>query len=167
MTSPRSHAEDNAGLIPFRSRRMVSRATKFVGIDLLHGVAKNARKRELGGRMRLMISGGGALDQEIVSFFDLHGNRCALGIRHDKSLSAVAAGPDQVAKMQKPNAAGYLLPGTSLKIVNRDRGGIGEIPGERAGHHDRGDQEETKRVLRDGWFHTETWDTSMMIISSI
>ena len=58
--------------------------------------------------------------------------------------------------MQKPNAAGYLLPGTGLKIVNRDRGGIGEIlvkgPGIMAGY--QGDPEETKRVLRDGWFHT-------------
>ena len=150
----RSHAEDNAGLIPFRSRRMVSRATKFVGIDLLHGVAKNARKR-LGGRMRLMISGGGALDQEIVSFFDLMGIAVAQGYGMTEASSAVAAGPDQV-KMQKPNAAGYLLPGTGLKIVNRDRGGIGEIlvkgPGIMAGY--QGDPEETKRVLRDGWFHT-------------
>ena len=150
----RSHAEDNAGLIPFRSRRMVSRATKFVGIDLLHGVAKNARKR-LGGRMRLMISGGGALDQEIVSFFDLMGIAVARGYGMTEASSAVAAGPDQV-KMQKPNAAGYLLPGTGLKIVNRDRGGIGEIlvkgPGIMAGY--QGDPEETKRVLRDGWFHT-------------
>ena len=110
--------------------------------------------RGLGGRMRLLISGGSALPDHIMKSF--HG----LGFRLFEGYGMTEAAP--VITVQRPSdtpiigSVGRALPGVDVKIHEPDENGVGEIiakgPNVMAGYYEN--PEATATVLKDGWLHT-------------
>jgi long-chain acyl-CoA synthetase len=110
--------------------------------------------RALGGRMRLLISGGSALSPEIGKTFR------GLGFRLYEGYGMTEASP--VITVQRPGdlapigSVGRALPGIDIEIDDPDQGGVGEViargPNVMAGYFEN--PEATGETLRDGWLHT-------------
>ncbi len=110
--------------------------------------------RALGGRLRLLISGGSALSPELGRAYR------GLGFRMFEGYGMTEASP--VLTVQRPGEAlligsvGRALPGIDVKISNPNDSGVGEViasgttvmPG-----YWENDQA-TAAVLRQGWLHT-------------
>jgi long-chain acyl-CoA synthetase len=118
--------------------------------------------RKLGGRLRILVSGGSALSPDVQRAFhelgfDLYEG---YGLTEAAPVLAVSTPKDgQVA-----GSVGRALPGIELRILDPDVGGVGEVlargPNVMAGYWRAGagepaaDPELTSAVLRDGWLHT-------------
>ena len=110
--------------------------------------------RAFGGRMRLLISGGSALSDDVMKSF--HG----LGFRLYEGYGMTEASP--VITVMRPNetpvigSVGRALPGVDVKIHEPDASGVGEIiakgPNVMAGYYQN--QQATDAVLEQGWLHT-------------
>jgi long-chain acyl-CoA synthetase len=108
----------------------------------------------LGGRLRLLISGGSALSPE------MHKSFRGLGFQMLEGYGMTEASP--VLAVQRPEdtpvtgSVGRALPGVDVKIFEPDETGVGEIvakgPNVMAGYYQN--PEATAQVLRDGWLHT-------------
>ncbi len=110
--------------------------------------------RKLGGRMRLLISGGSALPPETMkSFrglgFDLFEG---YGMTEAAPVLTVTRPGDKVI----PGSVGRPLPGIDVKIDQPDVNGIGEViakgPNVMSGYFEN--QEATDATLQNGWLHT-------------
>lgn len=110
--------------------------------------------RELGGRIRLMISGGSALSPEVMKSFR------GMGFQLFEGYGMTEASP--VLAVQRPGdpakegSVGRALPGLSVKIYEPNEAGIGELiakgPNVMKGYYEN--SEATSEVIRDGWLHT-------------
>ncbi|MCP4449146.1 MAG: AMP-binding protein [Myxococcales bacterium] len=110
--------------------------------------------RELGGRIRLMISGGSALSPEVMKSFR------GMGFRLFEGYGMTEASP--VLAVQRPGdpavagSVGRALPGISVKVFEPNEDGIGELigkgPNVMKGYY--GNEDATDEVIRDGWLHT-------------
>jgi long-chain acyl-CoA synthetase len=110
--------------------------------------------RELGGRIRLMISGGSALPNDVMKSFR------GLGFNLYEGYGMTEASP--VLTVQKPGqdqvegSVGRALPGIDVKIFEPDENGVGEViakgPNVMKGYYRN--EEATSEVIRDGWLHT-------------
>nr|WP_316627513.1 AMP-binding protein [uncultured Brevundimonas sp.] len=110
--------------------------------------------RALGGRLRLLISGGSALSPEIGKAFR------GLGFRLFEGYGMTEASP--VLTVQRPGdklligSVGRALPGIDIKIEDEDDRGVGEViargPNVMKGYYE--DEDETATVLAGGWLHT-------------
>ncbi|MCQ2553446.1 MAG: AMP-binding protein [Clostridia bacterium] len=106
-----------------------------------------------GTNMRLLICGGAAMDPGILDFFEDLG---FLGIQGYglTECAPVAAVNGEI--LHKSASIGRPLPTIDAKIINPDSEGNGEIliKGDivMLGYYNM--QEETDKVLQDGWFHT-------------
>lgn len=110
--------------------------------------------KKLGGRLRLLISGGSALSAETLRAFRGLGLNLleGYGMTEASPVIAVTRPGDDVV----PGSVGLPLPGVDVKIDDPDANGIGEIvargPTIMAGYFENPDA--TAQVLRDGWLHT-------------
>ncbi len=110
--------------------------------------------RRLGGRMRLLISGGSALSADLQKDFR------GLGFRLVEGYGMTESSP--VLTVQRPGEApaigsvGRALPGIDVKIDKPDERGVGEViargPNVMKGYYENPDA--TDSVLIDGWLHT-------------
>jgi long-chain acyl-CoA synthetase len=110
--------------------------------------------REMGGRLRLLISGGSALSPEVMKAF------LGLGFKLFEGYGMTEASP--VLTSQRPGektvigSVGRALPGVDVKIAEPDERGVGEViakgPNVMLGYYQNGDA--TGQVLRAGWLHT-------------
>ena len=131
----------------------VNRKLKKIGIDLAPIFFKQIIEL-FGGRMKVVICGGAAIDPEVLQGIRDFGINAVQGYGLTECAPICALNPD---KYPRNNSAGYPPPGFGLKIHDPDpETGIGEIcatggnimlgyyknPGASA------------EVLRDGWFHT-------------
>jgi long-chain acyl-CoA synthetase len=109
---------------------------------------------KLGGRMRLLVSGGSALPPEVMeTFYDL-------GFNLHEGYGLTEASP--VLSVSMPGSkliqgtVGPALPGIELKIHQPDADGIGEViargPNVMLGYYQ--DADATAEVIQDGWLHT-------------
>ena len=132
----------------------VNRRTKKAKIDISKPFTKDILK-VFGGRMRVLISGGAAIDPEILQFFNDIGIIAVQGYGLTECSPMAALNPD-VEKDMRNTAVGHLLPGMGVKIVDKDEDGIGEIclsgGNVMMGYYNN--PEATEEVLRNGWFHT-------------
>lgn len=131
----------------------LNRGTKKVGIDLgkkffqpITGV--------FGGRMRILICGGAAINPEVLNGIRDFGILALQGYGLTECSPMGALNPDTA-----PNSSsiGVSFPGFELKVSDTDREGIGEIciKGDNVmlGYYQM--PEETAEVIdEDGWFHT-------------
>ena len=132
----------------------VNKVTKKVGIDLNKLLLKDILK-VFGGRMRVLISGGAAIDPAILEFFNDLGFISVQGYGLTECAPMAALNPDG-RKTMRNSSVGHLLPGMEVKIEDKNDEGIGEICLKGAnvmmGYYNM--PEETAKVIQDGWFHT-------------
>ncbi len=131
----------------------INRKSKKIGIDLAPIFFKQIIAL-FGGRMKVIICGGAAIDPEVLQGIRDFGINAVQGYGLTECAPICALNPD---KYPKNNSAGYAPPGFGLKIHEPDpETGIGEICAE-GGNVMLGyfnDPQATAEVLRDGWFHT-------------
>lgn len=128
----------------------VNRFTKKIGINLVPKKVTDV----FGGRMRIMICGGAAIDPAILEGIQDFGIMAVQGYGLTETAPICALNPDFAAKAE---SAGYIPPGFDMKIHEPDpETGIGEIcawgPNVMLGYFKN--PEATEEVLIDGWFHT-------------
>jgi long-chain acyl-CoA synthetase len=110
--------------------------------------------RKLGGRMRLLISGGSALPADTMKAFrglgfDLYEG---YGMTEAAPVLTVTRPGDKVI----PGSVGRSLPGIDVRIFEPDANGVGEViakgPNVMSGYYQN--QDATADTIRDGWLHT-------------
>lgn len=131
----------------------VNNKTKKVGINIGPLFLKQITAL-FGGRMRMMICGGAAIDPTILQGLRDFGIPALQGYGLTECAPICALNPDQAIIN---TSAGYPLPGFDVKIHKPDpETGIGEICTKGAntmlGYYK--DPEGSGEVLIDGWFHT-------------
>ena len=116
-------------------------------------IVKNKIKNTLGGRLRVFIVGAAATNPIIVDDFEKLGLLTLQGYGLTECSPLVAGNNDFY---HKSDSAGLPIPNVDYKIDNPNDEGIGEIivkgPNVMLGYYNN--EEETKRVLVNGWFHT-------------
>ncbi|MDD6154708.1 MAG: AMP-binding protein [Eubacteriales bacterium] len=113
----------------------------------------SAIHNSFGGNMKFFIAGGAAADPFIIEEFEAMGFPMLQGYGMSENAPIIAMNSD---RYRKPDAAGQPLPGTTVKIVNQDEDGVGEIivkgPSVMKGYYEN--EEATRETLRDGWLYT-------------
>ena len=122
------------------------------GIDIRRKLFKQIIDN-LGGSMRMIISGAASLDKDVAKGFN------ELGIKVIQGYGLTETSPVIVAeneKYSKYGSVGFPMRNVEVQIVNKDEKGIGEIiakgPNVMLGYYQN--EEATKEVLKDGWFYT-------------
>ena len=132
----------------------LNKVTKKIGLDLNKLLLKDILK-VFGGRMRVLISGGAAIDPAILQFFNDLGFISVQGYGLTECAPMAALNPDN-HKYMRNSSVGHILPGMEVKIEDKNEDGIGEIclkgPNVMMGYYNM--PEETAKVIKDGWFHT-------------
>ncbi len=132
----------------------LNKITSKFGLDLNKRLLKDILK-VFGGRMRVLISGGAAIDSAILQFFNDLGFVAVQGYGLTECAPMAALNPD-THKHMRNDSVGHLLPGMEVKIEEADEEGIGEICLKGAnvmlGYYNM--PEETGKVIKEGWFHT-------------
>ena len=107
----------------------------------------------LGGKMRFVIAGGAPLDSRVEKKFNEFGIHIVQGYGLTETSPVIAAENDKYAKY---GSVGIPMKHTEVKIMDKDEKGIGEItvkgPNVMLGYYEN--EEATKEVIKDGWFHT-------------
>ncbi len=132
----------------------MNRRTKKIGLDISKPFTKEILA-VFGGRMRVLISGGAAINPDILQFFNDIGIISVQGYGLTECSPMAALNPD-VPKDMRNASVGHLLPGMEVKVINQDENGIGEIcfKGDNVMMGYYHNQEATDKVLVDGWFHS-------------
>ncbi len=122
------------------------------GIDIRKKLFKEIHDT-LGGKIRVFVSGGAALDPEAEKGFNELGFTMYQGYGLTESSPVIAAEDD---KYQRLGSIGKAFPSLDVKIADPNEEGIGELlakgPSIMLGYYDN--EEAKKEVLEDGWLHT-------------
>lgn len=109
---------------------------------------------QLGGQLRLVISGAAGLDKEVWKGFNEFGIHVLQGYGLTETSPVLAA---ENAKYGRQGSIGFPMPGVQIKIFNKNEEGIGEVAAKgdnvMLGYYEN--EEATKEVFTDdGWFLT-------------
>ena len=108
---------------------------------------------ELGGHLRVIVYGAASMDKNTIKGLSNLGINMLNGYGLTETSPVLSAEND---KYKKPGSVAFPMPGMQIKIEDPDQNGIGEIcakgPCVMLGYYQ--DEQATKEVLRDGWFHT-------------
>lgn len=119
----------------------------------LKGIVKRKVKKSLGGKIKTFIVGAAAIKPELVEAFFKLGIKVLQGYGLTECSPLVAGNNDF---RYKAASCGMPIPNVEYKIDNPNDEGIGEIivkgPNVMLGYYEN--EEATKKVLIDGWFHT-------------
>lgn len=122
------------------------------GIDVRRKLFKQIIN-QLGGNMRLMISGAAGLDKEVAKNLNELGIRTIQGYGLTETSPVIAAENDKYIKY---GSVGFPMKNVMVEVVQKDENGIGEIrvkgPNVMLGYYEN--EEATNAVLKDGWFYT-------------
>lgn len=145
-------AEKSGMASKLRTAIRVNELLKIFGIDLSKKLFKKIHDN-LGGCVRLFISGGAGIDPLVAKGFRELGIPLIQGYGLTECSPIAALNRDYYFK---DAAAGLPLPGTEVKIDNQGEDNVGEIickgPNVMLGYYQN--EAETKKVIRDGWFYT-------------
>ena len=123
-----------------------------LGIDIRKKLFKEIHET-LGGKVRLFVAGGAALDPEAEKSFNQLGFKMYQGYGLTESSPVIAAEDD---KYQRIGSIGKAFPSLDVKIEDPNEEGVGELlakgPSVMLGYYNN--EEATKETLEDGWLHT-------------
>ncbi len=123
-----------------------------VGIDFRKKIFKEIHDG-LGGSLRLLVNGAAALDYETEKGFNDLGIKIVQGYGLTETSPVISAGTDFE---QKLGSVGKVFPSVKIKILNKDKDGVGEIvvkgPNIMLGYYQN--EEATKEVMDKEWFKT-------------
>lgn len=123
-----------------------------LGIDIRRAVYKPVLK-QLGGRLRFIISGGAALDPETSKGFSNMGIHIVQGYGLTETSPVISA---ENERFTKRGSVGIPMKSVRVSIFDKGADGIGEIcvkgSSVMLGYYNNA--EATDAVLKDGWFHT-------------
>ena len=107
----------------------------------------------LGGELRLVISGGAPADPQVSKAFTNLGVNIIQGYGLTETAPVICA---ETKVALRNGSVGVPMINDTIEIVDPDKNGIGEIrvkgPNVMLGYYEM--PEETKAVLKDGWFYT-------------
>lgn len=137
---------------------LIKVATKIT--NMLNAIHIDIRRKifkqiidKLGGKMRFVISGGAPLDPKVQKGFNELGIRLIQGYGLTETSPVICAENDFKTRN---GSIGVPLENVKVEIVNKDKNGIGELrakgPNIMLGYYEN--EEETKKVLKNGWFYT-------------
>ena len=123
-----------------------------LGIDIRRIVFKSVLN-QLGGKLRIAYFGAAAMDKTVIEGFNNFGIDTVQGYGLTETSPLVAAETD---KEHCPGSVGMAPFNIEIKLEDVDDKGIGEIvtkgPNVMLGYYEN--EEATKEVMQDGWFHT-------------
>ena len=135
-----------------RKAMKICNAAKKLNIDLTNLFFKEI-KQTLGGRMRMMICGGAAINPEILEDLQSFGIMALQGYGLSEAAPMGALNPEN-----KPNSisCGIAFPGFDARINEPGADGVGEIclKGDNIMLGYYKNPEATAEVIKDGWFYT-------------
>lgn len=123
------------------------------GIDIRRKLFKEIHNN-LGGKVRLFVAGGAALDPETEKGFNELGVRTYQGYGLTESSPVIAAEDDKYTRL---GSIGKAFPSLDVKVVEPNEEGIGELvakgPSIMLGYYNN--EQATKETIdKDGWLHT-------------
>ena len=122
------------------------------GIDIRRKVFKSVLN-QLGGKLRIAYFGAAAMDKTVIEGYNNFGIDTVQGYGLTETSPLVAAETD---KQKCPGSVGMAPFNIEIKLEDVDDKGIGEIvtkgPNVMLGYYEN--EEATKEVMQDGWFHT-------------
>lgn len=108
---------------------------------------------ELGGALRLIISGGAPLDKKVAKGFNELGISLVQGYGLTETSPVISA---ENFKKVKYGSVGIPMENVKVEFDNKDENGIGEIivkgPSVMLGYYEN--EEATSEIIKDGWLHT-------------
>ena len=130
----------------------ISNVLMKFGVDMRRKIFSEIHD-SFGGKLRLFVNGAAALDPEVEKGFNDLGIRTLQGYGLTETSPVVAAENDFKIRI---GSIGKVLPSLKVKIVNKDKDGVGEIivkgPSVMLGYYYN--EEANKESLKDGWFYT-------------
>jgi long-chain acyl-CoA synthetase len=109
--------------------------------------------QEFGGRVRLFVSGGSSLGDDLYEDFKILGMPIYEGYGLTETAPVLTVNPENRSRR---GSAGKPLPGVELRLYNPDKDGVGELvvrtPSLMAGYYKN--PAATAQMVRHGWFHT-------------
>lgn len=138
--------------IPFKILMGISNFLRIFHIDIRRKAFKSIYD-SLGHKLRLILYGAASVDKKIIKFFENIGIVVIGGYGLTETSPVIACEND---KYRSPGSVGFPLFCEEVKISNPDKNGNGEIlvkgPNVMLGYYEN--EEATKEILEDGWFHT-------------
>ena len=133
--------------------KKISNLLLKVKIDVRKQLFKEIHE-SLGPNLKLVVTGGAALDPETEKGFNDLGFDVEQGYGLTETAPVIAA---EIPKCRRLGSIGKKFPSVEVKIENPDEDGIGELmakgPSIMLGYYEN--EEATKEALEpDGWFHT-------------
>ncbi len=132
--------------------KVISKVLLKFGIDIRRKLFKEVLD-ELGGELRFIVCGASPLDKKVEEAFNDFGILTIQGYGLTEASPVLAAESIDVIKY---GSIGLPMPSVEIKIDEPNEEGIGEIiakgPNIMMGYYE--DEEETKKTLIDGWYHT-------------
>ena len=131
----------------------ISQALLKVKIDIRRKLFAEIHNN-LGGKLRLLVAGGAALDPETEKGFNEIGLEMVQGYGLTETAPVVAASSP---KYRRLGSIGKKFPSVEVKVDNQNEEGIGELlvkaPNVMIGYYNN--EEATKEAIdSEGWFHT-------------
>lgn len=130
----------------------ISNFLRKFGIDIRRKLFKEIIDN-LGGELRLIVSGASALDKEVAKGLNDFGILTVQGYGLTESSPVLTAESEGFIRY---GSIGLPMPSVEIKIDNPNQNGIGEIiakgPNIMLGYYE--DEEENKKILKDGWLYT-------------
>ena len=132
--------------------KTISKILKKVGIDIRRKLFKEIIDN-LGGALRLVVTGAAAINRQVCEDFNTFGITTIQGYGLTETSPVLTGESDNKIRY---GSVGFPLCNVQIKIDEPNKEGIGEIiakgPNVMLGYYE--DEETTKSVIRDGWFHT-------------
>ena len=130
----------------------ISNALLKCKIDVRKALFKQVLE-QFGGNLRLVLYGAAPMNKETIIGYNNLGIELVQGYGLTETSPVIAAETD---REKRPGSVGLVFDNMEVKIENPDKDGIGEIlikgPNVMLGYYKN--EEETKKVLKDGWFKT-------------
>lgn len=134
-------------------RRISRAALRATGSSAVGRVLFAKVHATFGGRIRMFVSGGAALDPTVYREFREMGLEVVEGYGLTETAPVLTMNPPGATREA---SVGPAVPGISLRINRPDRAGVGEVVVSGAsvmrGYYER--PEETSKVIASGWFRT-------------